>query len=100
MEKHIIHIVVAWINFIIGVLILSLTLASIMRLREIKHMFKVALIFALVAIVFVVHAGIEVWEIGDNYYALTALIATLLLGYAIRLLYVKSSIPFVKKRGI
>lgn len=97
MEEHIIQIIVAWANFIIGVLILSLILASIMRLRGIKHMFRISLSFTAVAIILIVHAGIEVWEIGDIYYALTGLIATLLLGYAVILLYAKNSIPFNRK---
>ncbi|MEK6984259.1 MAG: hypothetical protein AABX33_06820 [Nanoarchaeota archaeon] len=94
-----VHIIVAWINFIIGIIIVSLILASILRLREIKHMFYISISFALVAVIFIIHGAIEVWGIGDIYYALTALIATLLLGYTVVLLRIKSSIPFEKGRG-
>ena len=90
-------IIVAWINFVISIIIISLIFASIIKLREIKHMFYITLAFATVAVLFVVHAAIEVWNFGANLYALTALIATILLGYAIIVLRIKSSMSFEGK---
>ena len=94
----VIHYVIALINLVVGVIIFSLLVYSIRRLKKVKHMFNISLTFLVVAILFVIHAAFEVLGFRAIYYALTALISTVLLGYVVIVLYLKTSAPL--KRGI
>ncbi len=89
-----IHHTVAWINFVLGAIILVLLVISVTRLYRIKHMFYISISFMIVAVLFLVHATVEVLHLSHYYYAITALIATLLLGYAVYTLRKNSSIDF------
>ena len=88
------HTIVAYINLIVGLSILVLVLSSIIRIKHIQHMFTIACSFASVAVIYVVHGAIEVYMLGEIYYALSAVIATLVLGFSVFLLNQKHSIKF------
>jgi hypothetical protein len=66
------------LGFIIEIVIIVLCLISALKLRG-SNMFWVALIFIVAASFMAIHSIIELQELGETYYALTALFVSLLL---------------------
>ena len=81
-------------NFAVGILVLILVFASILRLKSIKHMLVISLSFAVVAIIYVTHGLSDVYELGETFDAVSALITAAAILLTITLLNQKHSIGF------
>jgi hypothetical protein len=74
--------VIAGIDLVIGIAIFLLAGISAKRLKG-GTLYWSAAFFFLTGMLFVIRAGIEVFELGDLLYAISALIMTLLLAFTI-----------------
>ncbi|PIN74259.1 hypothetical protein COV20_01430 [Candidatus Woesearchaeota archaeon CG10_big_fil_rev_8_21_14_0_10_45_16] len=88
------------LDFIFSFLAVVFICYALVRLRTVKHILLVLLSFLGVAVLLVTHVAIEFFELGEVIYALSALLATLLLGAVILLLRRESSIPMMKSRRV
>ena len=86
------HEIVAYFSFIIGILILVMFFRSFYKIKKVRVLLDVALAFLLVSFIFIIHALVEMLEISDGYYTTTGLMAIMALAYIIIVLRYKS--PF------
>ncbi|MEK6809594.1 MAG: hypothetical protein AABY40_02895 [Nanoarchaeota archaeon] len=96
MEKIDIYVIISWTNLAIGSLMLLLILLSISKIKESKLLLSVSAALLLSIVLFLMHAVVEVMEYGREYYAITALMATIVLSYLIIFLKINSPIPVRK----
>ena len=77
--------IVASIDLVIGVMVVVLSSISSRRLKG-GTLAWLSKIFMVCGIFYVIHAGVEVLGLGEDLYAVSALVATLLLGFCMVIL--------------
>ena len=92
-EKIDIYVIISWTNLAIGSLMLLLILLSISKIKQVKLLLSVSVALLLSIMLFLMHAVVEVLELEKGYYAMTALMATIILSYLIVILKINSPLP-------
>ncbi|MBI4312051.1 MAG: hypothetical protein HY681_09750 [Chloroflexi bacterium] len=89
-------LVIAAIDLVVGVVVAALTLVAARRLRGGTLAWVAYALFA-AGLLFVAHAAVEVLGFGEELYAETALVATLVLAFAVVIVNITLSVLGVRR---
>ncbi len=89
-------LVIAAIDLVVGVVVAALTVITARRLRG-GTLAWVAYALFTAGILFVTHAAVEVLGFGEELYAVTALVATLVLAFAVVIVSITLSVLGVRR---
>lgn len=87
--------VVAGIDLLVGIIIVILASTAAVRLKGSTLFWSSALLLG-TGILFVAHAGVEVFGLGEELYVVTALVATLLLAFTMVIIDITTKMLIVK----
>lgn len=72
--------IIAGVDLVIGIIVVILSIISTSRLKG-GILAWVSRAFMILALLFVTHAGVEIFGFGEELYAISALVATLMLAF-------------------
>jgi len=87
--------IIAGVDLFVGIIILILLSITTQRLKG-STLFWTSLLFLITGIIYVVHALVEVGGYGEGLYAVTGLIATLLLAFTMVIIDITTRLLGVK----
>lgn len=88
--------VIAALDFAVAILVVALMTVSARRLRG-GTLAWVSYAVLVAGVLYAVHAGVEILGLGEDLYAVTALVATLVLSFAVVIVNITLTILGVRK---
>ena len=89
---------IAGLDLVIGIVVVILSIISTVRLKG-GLLAWVSKAFMILALLFVTHAGIEIFGFGKELYAISALVATLVLAFCMVIIDIATEQLGVKNNG-
>ena len=87
--------IIGTVDLIVGIIILILLSITTQRLKG-STLFWTSVLFLITAIIYVVHALVELSGLGEGLYAVTGLIATLMLAFTMVIIDITTKLLGVK----
>lgn len=92
-----IGLIVAWVDFIVAILIVFLTIITIKNLKVGKLLSIIGFFVAATGIIYAAHVAIDVFGLGEELYAMTAFFSSMMLGVVILVVYLTISLEEITK---